>query len=88
MVHPGRDQIVLTELDRVDDLDPVRGDLRRVEDRDGRGPAAFVLEVQERIPDAFGDLVEERRGELGRSVDQDGDAITSSRASTVGTWRT
>ena len=34
------------------------------------------------------DLVEERRGELGRAVDQDGDGITSSRASTVGTWRT
>ena len=26
-------------------------------------------------------------GDLGRSVDQDGDGITSRRASTFGTWR-
>jgi len=66
----------------------VRGDLRGVEHGDRRGAAAVVLQIQERVADAGGDLVEERRGDLGRSVDQDGDAITSRRASTVGTWRT
>ena len=67
---------------------PCADDLGGVQHGDRRRAAAVVLQVQERVADAGGDLVEERRGVLGRSVDQDGDGITSRRASTVGTWRT
>ena len=88
VVETRGDQVVLAERGRIDDLDAVRGDLRGVEHGDRRGAAAVVLQVQERITDPGGDLVEERRRVLRRSVDQDGDAITSRRASTVGTWRT
>ena len=62
---------------------PCADDLGRVEHGDRRGAAAVVLQVQERVADAGGHLVEQRRGDLRRSVDQDGDGITSSRASTV-----
>ena len=50
--------------------------------------APVVLQVQERVADPGWDLVEQRGRDLGRPVDQDGDGITSNRASTSGTWRT
>ena len=76
------------ERARVDHLDAVRRDVDRVEHRDRGDPAAVVLQVEERVADPGRDLVEQRRRGLGRRVDQDGDGITSKRASTSGTWRT
>ena len=84
----GGDQLVAAERRRIDDLDAVRGDVDGVEHRDRGDAAAVVLQVEERVADPGRDLVEERRRRLGRRVDQDGDGITSSRASTSGTWRT
>jgi hypothetical protein len=82
------DQLVVAERGRVEDLDAVLFDLERVEDRDRGRAAAVVLQVEERVADPGGDLVEEGRRDVGRPEDQDGDGITSRRASTSGTWRT
>ena len=84
---PRVDQLVAAERRGIDDLDAVRGHLGGVEHRHGRHAAAVALQVQERVADPRGDLVEERRGNLRRALDQDGDGITSSRASTSGTKR-
>ena len=86
--EPRGDQVVAAQRGRVDDLDPVRGDLvaRRASTPSPRaGRRSPGRGTGRRCPAAPRGRAS--RESLGRAVDQDGDGITSSRASTVGTWR-